>query len=225
MARSPQQRLPSAAMKPSPLVILAHAPSAHALAADIASTLARLGYAVSTLPAAGLHRAKILAEADHVVLLWSRDAARAPGLRWAGKQAAKAKRLICLRTDAATPPPPLGGLSQALPKGRGAEAAWQALLAPPRAAKPQADKAAPAPAPMMERSPAKRAQASAATPPPASGQTSRLAGVGVLVLSAVALAVALYASDAPFAARINQLAGVAQAQAADIFKPREDRAD
>lgn len=223
MAHSPQQRLPSAAMKPSPLVILAHAPSAHALAADIASTLARLGYAVSTLPAAGLHRAKILAEADHVVLLWSCDAARAPGLRWAGKQAAKAKRLICLRTDAATPPPPLGGLSQALPKGRGAEAAWQALLAPPRAAKPPPRKAAPAP--LMERLPAKRAQASAATTTPASGQTSRLAGVGVLVLSAVALAVALYASDAPFAARINQLAGVAQAQAADIFKPREDRAD
>lgn len=187
-------------MKPSPLVILAHAPSARALAADIAWTLAQLGYAVSTLPAAGRDREKLLAEADNVVLLWSRDAARRPDLRWAGKKAAAAKRLTCLRTDAATPPAPLGALVKPLPKGRAAKNAWRALLSPPRA-----------PAPMMEP-PAKPA------PPHTAGQASRLAGVGVLALSAFALLVALYASDARFAARANDLAGIAQARAADIFK-------
>lgn len=186
-------------MTSPPLVLLAHAPSARALAASIARTLARLGFAVATLPAAGQRRARMLAEADVVLLLWCGDAARAPGLRWAGKKAAAARRLTCLRTDAAIPPAPLGAMARPLPKGRGADAAWRSLL-------------------KQQRTGAALRQPTSAAPPRAAGQTSRLAGVGVLALSIAALGIALYASDARFAERVNALAGVAQAQAADIFK-------
>lgn len=64
---------------------------------------------------------------------------------------------------------------------------------------------------MLSRAP--EAQAARQTRPL---RTSRLAGVGAALAMALAVSGALYVSDAAFAARVNQMAGVAQAHAAEL---------
>src|SRR5690606_7261587 len=115
-------------------------------------------------------RARTLASAHRLVLLWSREAARAPALRAAAKLAVKGDKLTCVRLDAAHPPAALGLRAIALPRGRRALEAWRRLLA----------RAAP-----------ERRAAIASSP-----RTSRLAGIGAALMMALAVGVALYVSDA-----------------------------
>jgi hypothetical protein len=172
------------------LVILAHAPGARALAADVSAQLMALGYAVDALPRARREQTAQLAGAHRMVLLWSHEAARLPALRAAAKRASAGDKLTFVRLDAAMPPPALRARAIALPRGRGAADIWRRVLA--RAPEAALARARPAP------------------------RTSRVAGVGAALAMALVVGVALYASDRTFAARVNQLAGVAQAHAADI---------
>lgn len=178
-------------MTTQPLLILAHAPGARAIADDVSAQLQALGYAVRALPEGRRARARALASAHRLVLLWSREAARAPALRAAAKLAGKGDKLACVRLDAAHPPAAFGARAIVLPRGRHALEAWRRLLA---------------------RTPERRA-AIASSP-----RTSRLAGIGAALTMALAVGAALYVSDAAFAARVNQIAGVAQAQASGLMQ-------
>lgn len=174
-------------MTAQPLVLLAHAPGARALADDVSAQLEALGYAVDALPQARGARAASLAGAHRLVLLWSRQAARTPALRAAAKRAGD--KLLCIRLDDAHPPAALGARAIALPRGRHAADVWRRLLA---------------------RAPERAIAAPAA-------RTSRIAGIGAALTMALAVGAALYVSDAAFAARVNQLAGFAQAHATEIM--------
>lgn len=177
-------------MTSPPLVLLAHAPGARAAAADVSAQLEALGYKVDALPMARRARAARLEEAHRLVLLWSREAARAPALRAAAKKALAQDKLTCVRLDAAAPPSALGARAIALPKGRAAAEIWRRLLS---------------------RAPEARA-ARQARPL----RTSRIAGMGAALAMALVVGGALYVSDAAFAARVNQMAGVAQAHASEL---------
>ncbi|HRK65031.1 MAG TPA: hypothetical protein PLN53_11605, partial [Terricaulis sp.] len=48
-------------------------------------------------------------------------------------------------------------------------------------------------------------------------RTSRIAGIGAALTMALVVGGALYVSDTAFAARVNQLAGFAQAHATEIM--------
>lgn len=187
--REARARLCSPVMTTQPLVILAHAPGARAFAADVCAQLKALGYAVDALPQARGARAASLAGAHRLVLLWSRRAARTPALRAAAKRAGD--KLLCVRLDDAHPPAALGARAMALPRGRHAANVWRRLLA---------------------RAPERRAAAKTVT-----ARTSRMAGAGAALAMALVVGGALYASDESFAARVNQLAGVAQAHASDFM--------
>ncbi|HRP12368.1 MAG TPA: hypothetical protein PLK37_15165 [Terricaulis sp.] len=125
-------------------------------------------------------------KAKLLVVLWSAAAARSPVLRQAARRAARAGGVVIVRLDGAKAPASLGGArALKLARGVGDAALWRRALEAP-------------------------------APRPASAQRgSRLAGVGAALTMAACVAVALYLSDASFAARVDALAGVAQAQAGE----------
>lgn len=166
-------------------LVLAHAPADAARATEIAAALALYGYEVeaSAKPAPKPGR--------KLVVLWSSAGARSPALRAAARKSQAQAGATIVRLDAAQAPASLGGAhAYKLPNGVGEPAFWARALS----------------------GPAPRAAASA-PPRPRLVQTSRGAGFGVLAFAALALGVAFYASDEDFAARVNGLAGLAQAQA------------
>lgn len=175
------------AMSAEPAVLIAHAPNAAAEAAALATLLDGLGYRTETAPPRGL--ARRARTARRVVVLWSREAARAPALRAAARRAAARGALLCVRLDAARPPAALAVGAMPLPRQRAGDVWRRALDAP--------------------------MPVSAA--PGAAGRTSRAAGVSVLLLSIFAVGAALYASDAGIAARVNAWAAQAQTQAAQML--------
>jgi len=165
-----------------PLTIT-HAPQDAARAAEIAVTLAALGYDVEASAKPG--------KAERLVVLWSEAAARSPRLRAAARRAQGRGGVIIVRLDAAKAPASLGGArALKLARGVGDAALWRRVLS---VAEPAAREAASTQS--VQRS-------------------SRLAGVGAALTMAACVATALYLSDAAFAARVDALAGVAQAQAA-----------
>lgn len=184
-------------MSPNPplLVILAHAPSADVAARTIAAELATLGYRVDqdvAAPGVASRKARDLrmAAAHRYVVLWSREAAKAPALRAAAKRAHRAGKLAGVRLDS-TAPPVGGATAISLPRGRAQAHAWRRLL---------------------EQNDMPNLSAEARTRQP----TSRLTGfVAVLLLGLVA-AGAGYVTNTAFAAQVDSLAERAQALVQNI---------
>ena len=139
---------------------------------------------------------------DALIVLWSAAGARMPALRAAARRAHKRGAVVIVRLDATKAPASLGGArALKLPRGAGAETFWRCAL----------EGAAPA---------ARGTQTQSTAP------GSRLSGVGAALVMSFAVGVALYVSDAAFAARVDTLAGVAQAHAAglvDALKARTAR--
>lgn len=175
----------------SQLILLAHAPSAESHAAEVSVLLAKLGYEVSPLSGPRRARTQRIEAAHRVVLLWSREAARAPSLRVAARTARKAGKLACVRLDAAIPPARVSDDAQPLPRGRFAEQTWRRLL---------------------ERTPVVAAAPQREAPHP----TSRFAGVLATATLAFVIGAALYQIDAAFAARVDAMALTASAQASEL---------
>ncbi len=197
-----------------PLVLIAHAPSAEERAAEIATQLAALGYAVDALPEAPRARNARLNAAHKLIVLWSHDAARVPNLRVIARMARAMGKLACVRLDGAKPPPGLcSKVSIRLPRGRAQSTAWRRLLQGRRAR--GAD----------TLSTSTHAAAIAEPASPASGG-SRLTGIAVAASFALMVAGALYIVDSDFAARVNAFAGNAHARAGaivDTFKTQSER--
>jgi hypothetical protein len=176
-----------------PLVLLAHAPSAEERAAEIAVQLAALGYAVDALPDAPRARNARLNAAHRLIILWSRDAANAPGLRAVARMASASGKLACVRLDTARPPPGVcNKIAIRLPRGRTQNRAWQRLLSD------------------APRARAKSGGASFA-PKVSSVRSNRSAGLIATLAIALVVAASLYVVDASFAARVNAWADSANA--------------
>lgn len=180
-------------MAPNPplLVILAHTPGADAHADEIAAQLVALGYAIDrdvTTPgaAAARARARRIAAAHRYIVLWSREAAKAPALRAAAKHAMRAGKLASVRLDK-TPPPVGGADAIALPRGRAQAHAWRRLLE-------HTEMPAAATADAHRRQP-----------------TSRITGLVMLLLMGLVTATAGYYTNTAFAAQID--GAVAKVQA------------
>ncbi len=180
-------------MAPNPqlLVILAHAPGADAHADEIAAQLAALGYQIDrdvTAPgtAAARTRARRIASAHRYIVLWSREAAKAPALRAAAKHALRAGKLASVRLDKT--PPPVGAASAiALPRGRTQAHAWRRLLE-------QTEMPAAAISETRTRQP-----------------TSRITGLVMVLLMGLVTATAGYYTNAGFAAQVDGAAAKVQA--------------
>jgi hypothetical protein len=133
--------------------------------------------------------AKPRAGAARLVLLWSVSAARTPALRNAARRALARGALTVVRLDRANAPASLGGArAMRLPQGAGDEVFWRRALAVP--------------------APGCREAALMA-------QSSRRAGAGAALMLALIVGAAIYAGDAAFAARVNAIAGIAQAHASE----------
>jgi hypothetical protein len=206
----------------SRILLLAHGPRAEAHARRVASELNALGFAVGAH--AGGTRPRLDA-AHRVVLLWSRATARTPALRAAARAAKAAGKLVCVRLDAARPPSDVGGAGAiAVPRGRAQRSAWRRMLGPTPSRRPARQEVKPAPSMRPTRTPRRRDAAplrvAASAPAPApvrSRSTARVfASLAALGLIALALGAEAYIRDAAFATRVNALAGLVQAQAAEI---------
>jgi hypothetical protein len=179
-------------MAPNPqlLIILAHAPGAAAHADEIAAQLAELGYRIDrdvTAPGAiaARARARRIAAAHRYIVLWSREAAKAPALRAAAKHALRAGKLASVRLDKT--PPPVGAASAiALPRGRAQAHAWRRLL---------------------EQTEMPAAAISDTRRQP----TSRITGLVMLLLMGLVTATAGYYTNTSFAAQVD--GAVAKVQA------------
>lgn len=122
-----------------------------------------------------------------LVLLWSAAAARSLALRAAARRAERQGRALIVRLDAAKAPASLGGARAIkLTNGVGDAALWARALA-------------------AESQPQQMSALGG----------SRASGLGAALVSALAVATALYVSDAAFAAQVDGIAGIAQAQAAE----------
>lgn len=191
------------------LVVLAHAPGADAHAERIAAQLAALGYTIDrdvTGPGvnAARARARRIAAAHLYVVLWSREAAKAPALRAAAKHALRAGKLASVRLDKTSPP--VGGADAiALPRGRAQARAWRRLLeqAAPAAARSGAAKTA-----SMAKS--SIAKADTETPRARKGGFG-LGAVAALLALTLAAGAAGYFTNTSFAAQVDGVAEKAQA--------------
>jgi hypothetical protein len=183
-----------------PLVLLAHAPSAEEHAAEIAVQLAALGYAVDALPDAPRARNARLNAAHRLIILWSRDAATAPGLRAVARMARAANKLACVRLDGARPPPGVcSKISIRLPRGRTQNRAWQRLLSDRTGGRKQTTSTI-----------ATRTTTSAIP-------GTRLAGIGAALVMSFVIAASLYVVDSGFAQRVNTWAEHAQLRAGQFM--------
>ena len=99
-------------------ILIAHPRGAETQARGVAAELRSLGYEVSDY-APGAKRA----QADKIVMLWSRAAWGTPALRAAARKARATGSLVCVRLDNA-PPPVEGAMSARLAK----RVAWRRLL-------------------------------------------------------------------------------------------------
>ncbi len=200
-----------------PVVVLAHAPQAEAVANRVTDELSGLGFSVDRTARVATRRAQAAKiEAAHkVVLLWSRAARGTPALRAAVRRARAKGTLVCVALDAA-PPPTGAGEAKRLPRGG---AAWRkALTAKPRAIDATPLRAQPRPA-RARRDPKLRIEKQFKATPlsrPRRRGAPVLASVLALALVAAAAGAEAYARDATFAARVNALAAQAQAKAAAL---------
>lgn len=104
-------------------VLLAFADDTQDQARAIGAQLSALGYRVGALPARGKP-----AQADRIVMVWSRAAWGTPALRAAVQRAQAAGKLVCVSTEGA--PPPLGARAAKLPRGRAQRKELSKLLRP-----------------------------------------------------------------------------------------------
>jgi hypothetical protein len=201
---------------PSPVVVLAHAPEADAVARRVTDELAALGYAVDCAGAGKMRRAEAakIESARHVVVLWSRAARGTPALRAAVRRASARGTLVCVSLDAAPPPAGAKRVTR-LPKSG---AAWRSALVRKRPAQ-IVKKARAKPPPQRTRRTATThgggSVQAIATPTPV--RSAPILGfLATVLVFGAAVGTGLYQTDASFAAKVNALAGQAQAQVAAL---------
>jgi hypothetical protein len=176
-------------MSLSASVIVAHTPSASALASALTQDLRALGVEAEPLSFGnGSRPARVInAASEFVVVLWTEDARKAARLRTFAARARKRAALLLMRVDASTPPIGLGP-SQRMPRGRSAASAWRQILE------------------------SKRMPEDILSP-----RTTRGAALLALSLMALVPLTASYFVDAAFAARVDLLAEQARAFATGLF--------
>lgn len=207
----------------SPLVVLAHEPSAARHAQRITSDLKALGFKVgeSVGTTVGHKQAAKLNSAHRVVMLWTRAAWRAPALRAAAQRAKAKGKLVCVVLDAA-PPPAAGQAVRLSPRGR---LAWRRLL---RSGGTAAQAKAPitrlSMQPRQKRTPRAVQKVIASAPAVAHKPAMRAVGAPMLAaLTALALVVLAagaeaYTRDAVFAEKLNGFAQTAQTRATELIR-------
>jgi hypothetical protein len=121
-------------------ILLAHAPAATETAERVAAKLAALGYSVKPSQPVGPLAGALAPQAQHeldravasaacVLVLWSREAARTPGMLSTAKSAKAAGKLAVARLDASAPPLRLAAANLSAWKGRTDARAWRKLMA------------------------------------------------------------------------------------------------
>ncbi len=176
-------------MSQPPQVLLAYPTTAHAAAHEIGGVLSALGYRLDlhgitpNASARGIH----LDAAPRVLILWSRDAAKAPALRALAKRARSHGKLTLIRLDAHVPPAKLGAGERA-PRGRTAGVTWRRLLEQPTM-----------------------------TLDDVQPRTSRLSALLALLLMSAVAAIAGYHANAPFAAQIDGVVQQVQDRATSLL--------
>jgi hypothetical protein len=199
---------------PSPLVVLAHAPEADAVAQQVTDELAALGYAVNRTAAGALKRswAAKIETAHRVVVLWSRKARPTPALRAAVRRASARGTLVCVSLDAAPAP---AGAKRITPLPRNGAAWRHALIRKPAVA---TTKKTPAKTALRRN---RRAHAvhgggsveAIATRAPASRSAPISGFLATVLVFGAAVGIGLYQANPGFAASVNALIGQAQTQA------------
>jgi hypothetical protein len=170
----------------APLILLAHAADSSALASAVSRRLAGLGYGVTQfLIGAGVKPALSveLAQAQRLIVLWSRGAAGA-NLEAPLRHAEEAGKLSVIQLASAPTPTRFKQAARKLPRPGDSDAAWRGL----------AENVAPL---------APRAQASERAYRREPG--SRLHGLLVLVLMGLVLTWAAYVANPDLAAQLNAL--------------------
>lgn len=208
----------------SPLVVLAHEPSAARHAQRITSDLKALGFKVgeSVGTTVGHKQAAKLNSAHRVVMLWTRAAWRAPALRAAAQRAKAKGKLVCVVLDAA-PPPAAGQAVRLSPRGR---LAWRRLLrSGGTAAQAKAPMTRLSMQPRQKRTPRPTLKAIAAAPAVVAHKPAMravgapmLAALTALALVVLAAGAEAYTRDAVFAEKLNGFAQTAQTRATELIR-------